>query len=85
MAQSQRKFYRTVYEVEVYSETPYPHDARELAEIDYDITDGDCNGSVKAIVVNEESDAYTTAQALMASGSDTTFFGLTEDGEDVER
>jgi hypothetical protein len=85
MTQSTRTFYRTVLEVEVYSEEPYPLSDKELAEIDYDITDGDCNGSVKAIVVNEESDAYTTAQALMASGSDTTFFGLTEDGEDVER
>lgn len=78
-----RKFYRTVIQVEVLSETPLDDDV-DLDEVYAIITHGDCSGQCKRIVDNEQVDGKTMAKLLEAQESDPCFFWLTEDGEDTE-
>lgn len=76
-----RKFYRTIVEVEVLSEEPFP-DVTDLDAIHYMVTEGDCSGKV-SIKETKEIDGKTAADLLKAQGSDPEFFMLTEDGNDV--
>jgi hypothetical protein len=79
-----RKFYRTVIQVEILSESPYTEDYN-LEAIAYDIGQGDCSGRVTDIVLNEEVDGPTMSKLLLAQGSDPGFFMLDdEELEDVE-
>ena len=74
------KYYKTVIQVTVLSENADVSnlDLEEIAEV---ITIGDCSGQKEVVEVSELT-PYECAQALIAQGSDTEFFGLTEDGED---
>jgi riboflavin synthase len=76
-----RKFYKTVITVEVLSEEPY--DETDLSQVSYDITEGHHSGVVK-ITSNEELTGKQAADELKAQGSDTDFFLLDENGDDVE-
>ena len=78
---SKRKFYRTVFVVEVLSEDPY--DPEDLSDVAVDITTGDMSGEW-GIKSSTEVDAPTMAKLLLNQRSDPGFFRLTEDGEDVE-
>lgn len=78
-----RKFYRTVIQVEILSDTPYGEDS-DLEIIAFDIGNGDCSGRVTDILRNEEVDGKTMASLLQSQGSDPGFFQLTDDGEDAE-
>jgi len=78
-----RRFHRTVLEVEVLSEEPYPVQTKELDDIAYDITEGHFNGNVEVTTV-EVIDGATAATMLIRSGSDPGFFGLDADGNDAE-
>jgi hypothetical protein len=80
---STRKFYRTVVTVEILSEDPFDG-TQDLEYIDWAITDGDCSGRKTVTVDNAELDGLAAAALLVAQGSDPEFFGLTEEGEDVE-
>ncbi len=79
---TKRKFYKTVIQVTVLSEDPF--EWKSLADVDWAITDGDCVGSVR-----QESasvlDAQQTVDALTAMGSEPSFFGLKENGNEGER
>lgn len=77
---SKREFYVTRFEVEVLSEEPYLES--DLAQIDKDITDGDCSGRVYN-KGSERVDGPTMAKLLLAQRSDPDFFNLTETGEDT--
>lgn len=79
---SARKFYRTVYTVEVLSETPITR-LLDLNEINYMITYGDCSGSIQ-IQENGEIDSTIAAKLLIAQGSDPEFFRIDENGNDIE-
>lgn len=82
MPKSERKFYKTIIQVEVLSEDPLEN-TDDLAHIHYLITGGDCSGVIKTVSINE-LDGSAAAKALLEQGSDTEFFQLTADGEDVD-
>ncbi len=81
---SSRKFYRTVITVEVLSDLPLP-DGLSLEAISNAIEQGDCSGRVITLLDNEPVDGFIMANLLQAQGSDPEFFGLTPEGEDIER
>ena len=76
-----RKFYKTIVQVEILSEEPIGEPSLET--IHYNITDGDWSG-VTLIKEQKELDGAEMANELLNQASDSSFFGLTEDGEDVE-
>ena len=79
---SKRKFYRTIIQIEVLSETPYS--STDLEKINDDITNGDQVGDVTIITDSEEMDGKTCADKLAAMGSESDFFCLTVHGHDTE-
>jgi hypothetical protein len=76
-----RKFYRTVVQVEVLSEEPYNFES--LQQTAYDIEEGDCSGTCDVIKTQVLNGKQVVA-ALDKQGSDSEFFRLNEDGNDVE-
>lgn len=76
-----RKFYKTIITIEVLSEKPY--DQTNLSEISYDVAEGACSGMVR-VTSKEELTGKQVAEALKEQGSDTEFFLLDENGDDVE-
>lgn len=79
---SPRKFYKTTYKIEILSEDLLG-DALSLEQINYLITEGECSGVVEEEVY-ETLTSVQAAQELVKQGSDPSFFGLTEAGEDSE-
>ena len=77
-----KKIHKTIIKVEVLSEEPYEHE--DLAQLAHDVTYGECSGvsEVEATSVLEGKEA---ADAIAAQGSDPEFFGIDEDGNEVER
>ena len=76
-----RKFYKTVIQVEVLSEDPFEWE--DLSDVCYAITEGDCSGKVEEIA-RKEINGKECARRLIQQESDPGFFHLTEDGEDDE-
>lgn len=79
---SKRVFYRTVIKVEVLSDEPFNY-YDDLASVSRQI-DENCSGKITDEVDNEEVDGPTMARLLMEQGSGPGFFGLTEEGGDIE-
>ncbi len=77
-----KKFYRTVVQVEILSESPY--ESSDLEQITADTDKGACSGMVTDVVRNEEVDGKKMAELLRAQGSDPGFFQLTDDGGSTE-
>jgi hypothetical protein len=77
-----RKFYRTRIVVEVLSDYQLP-DGTDLESIHYEITQGGCSG-VSAVESEREIDGREAVRALIQQGSEPAFFGLDEDGNDIE-
>ncbi len=80
---SERKFYRTIIEVEVLSEEPIGDMDMDMIKYHTDTT-GDFSGKYTTKSQDEEMDGVETARALMEQGSDPEFFGLDENGNDLE-
>lgn len=59
-----RKFFKTVYQIEVLSEEPLP-DKMSLAQVEYEITDGHYSGSI-SITETKLLTAKEAAEALIA-------------------
>lgn len=78
---SDRKFYRTVFWVEILSEEPLPDVSlkRLMAECEDGPYSGD-SGHTKT----EEIDGPKAARLLRKQGSDPAFFSLTDKGEDTD-
>jgi hypothetical protein len=76
---TERKFHRTVVQVEVLSEAPIG--PVELDALHHMITEGDCSGHVKT-VLEQELDGKQAVEALLNQASDPSFFNLTAEGED---
>ncbi len=76
-----RKFYRTVFQVEVLSESPIG--AVELDTLHHLITQGDCSGEVKT-VSRKKMDGRQAAKALLKQGSDPGFFNLDHYGNQID-
>jgi len=80
---SERKFYRTVIQVEVLSEEPYEFNG--LEQLAQDVTSGDCSGKDTTIIDNQSVTAPEMAKMLRAQGSDPGFLGLDDEGMEAER
>jgi hypothetical protein len=79
---SNRKFYRTVIEVEVLSNQEFEFDS--LESVHEAITTGDCSGDWRTTLSNSQTDGPTMAKLLIGQASDPSFFGLDEEGNDLE-
>lgn len=82
MAQSKRKFVKTVIQVTVLSEGFY--DPENLSGVHYDITNGDCSGKWE-VVKQTDLTGKQAAKELEKQGSDPAFFQLDEKGNDLEQ
>jgi hypothetical protein len=80
---SKRKFYKTVIQVEVLSETKGITDGMDLYEIANEINEGGSSGSVKEIE-QIEVDGKQMVDLLNDQGSEPEFFQLTPEGEEIE-
>lgn len=79
---TERKFYRTIIQVEVLSEKPLTGD-ENLEQIAHNIVEGDWSGQVDT-VLREEVNGQDMANLLIGQASDPGFFRLTDSGDDVE-
>lgn len=78
---SQRKFYKTVIQVTILSEDPYPV-TYNLEQIHNDIQEGDCSGVYREIE-RKEINAEIAVKELMEQGSEPEFFQLDQEGNDI--
>jgi hypothetical protein len=80
-----RKFYRTVYQVEVLSEEKFDESGGlSLTDIDEEITIGHSSGRVIKLIDNEEKTGPEMVALLQNQGSDPEFFRLDKKGNDLE-
>lgn len=77
-----KKYYKTTIVVTVLSEYEPPV-WNDLADLYYLITDGHCSGMV-ATADEIEVSAKQMALCLIEQNSDTEFFGLDEDGNEIK-
>lgn len=73
------KYYKTVIQVEILSVGPYDPDT--LADVHYDIVEGDCSGKW-SIKEQQELSRKEMSEALENQGSDPEFLLGTEDEEE---
>jgi hypothetical protein len=78
---SARRYYRTLFQVEVLSEDTSFTDT-DLDAMHEAITTGDCSGVVRVEFV-EEVDGPAMARLLLSQGSDPEFFQLDENGHEL--
>ena len=74
-------FNQTMIIVQVLSEGPLRPDLA-LSEVHDAITTGDCSGKITRVPT--EVDGPTMAKLLIEQGSDPGFFGLDEQGQEVD-
>lgn len=77
-----RKFYRTVFVIEVLSEDQIPPHI-ELETVANEIGRGGWSGEFY-VKTTEEVSGKKMAKMLIEQGSDPSFFQLTEDGKDAD-
>jgi len=77
----ERKFHRQVYVVEVLSEEELP--SMSLEELGYEISEGHCSGKFVE-TFHQEVGGPCMAKLLRGQGSDTEFFQLDENGNDLD-
>lgn len=77
-----RKFYRTVYTLEVLSEEPVP-DMASLDDLHYQTQFGEYSG-ITHRESSEEVGGATMADLLLKQGSEPGFFKLDEQGNDTD-
>jgi hypothetical protein len=78
-----RKFYKTIIQITILSEDHPVGSGMELSAINNAITDGDCSGACE-LIQEKQVCAGRMAKLLVEQGSDPGFFGLDEDGKEVE-
>lgn len=78
---SKRKFYKTIFTVEVLSED-FPVKDLSLKELAEETVHGDYSAQTE-ITKTEQLTGKEAADALVAQGSDPEFFMLDEEGNDV--
>ena len=78
-----RKFYKTVVQVEILSETPLNDNVIDLDTIHYNITEGEWSGKVSLKSIHPLN-GQEAANALRNQDSSPEFFRLTENGEDTK-
>lgn len=77
------KFMRTVVQVEILHTDDVNVPNMSLSDIAYEIQDGDCSGEFK-VVSSHKVSAKKMAQLTQAQGSDPSFFGIDENGKEIE-
>ena len=77
-----RKFFRTVFQIEVISEDPLANDWG-ITQLRHQILDGDATGSVDCIRHRQVSPKLA-AQLAISQGTDPEFLFLDEDGSEAE-
>ena len=79
---SKRKFYKTIVQIEILSETPYS--STDLEKINLDITEGSQSGKIQIITDSEEIDAKTCAKKMITEHNiESDFFSIDEHGNDL--
>ena len=82
-----KRFYRTVVQVEILSESyggeEPSFEGVSLTDIDYEIKEGECSGIVKVISTENVAPAEM-ARLLLDQGSDPSFFKLDNNGHDAD-
>ena len=79
---SNRKFYRTVIQIEVLSDEPYSYG--DLADVHYSVAERQCSARCPTMLNNEEIDGKRMAELLKAQGNEPSFFKLDAEGNDTE-
>lgn len=77
---TERKFYKTVIQVEVLSEEPLEYDT--LEDIHEAITTGDCSG-IHTVADHKEINGAECAELLKMHNSEPAFFNLDDYGNDL--
>ena len=75
-----RKFYRTVINLEILSEVPVNNASMDT--ISYQINEGSWSGKHSTFIQDQELTGKQAAQFLIHQGSDPEFFMLDEHGND---
>jgi len=77
---TKRIFYKTKIVIEILSEEP--QSVNSLADIEYDITEGNNSGSWN-VVETMELNGLACANELKSQGTDPEFFQIDDDGNDL--
>jgi uncharacterized protein YuzB (UPF0349 family) len=80
---SKRAFYRNVITITILSEEPLEKEP-SLSAIEYLITYGGCSGKTDTTISNEAVDGATMAKLLQEQHSDPSYFGLDDEGNDLD-
>lgn len=78
-----KQIYRTVIQMTVLSEYPIP-DGMDLEEIAGNCVDGDFCGKSEYKKINEPITGKRAANAVLDTGSDTEFFQMDNEGNEIE-
>lgn len=78
-----RVFYKTIITIEVLSEDPIP-DGMSVENIAKEAMEGSYSMQTLGEPIETVLNGKEAADALLEQGSDSSFFQLTEDGNDVE-
>lgn len=79
---SSRKFYKKTVQVEILMEDDKNLDGVDLTTLDFMIREGDCSAVTK-VVKSQVLNGKQAAKALLEQGSDSEFFQLTPNGQDI--
>ena len=79
-----KKYYRTVFKLEVLSDQPMAGVGFNLEEIAFEISEGHCSGMFLDEEV-EECDTKRISELLENQGSDPSFLVQEEDKEEIQR
>jgi hypothetical protein len=79
---NKKKYYKTVIHVEVLSEEPIGD--VDMQTILYQTSEGGWSGKNTTMVQDQELNGFEMARALEEQGSDPEFFGLDQNGEEIE-
>ena len=80
---AQKKLYKSVLKVVIISDEPYP-DSVNLEQVSYDITEGHNSGILEWEYLNAEVVGMEAVKEMDEQGSDYSFFGMDENGEELE-
>ena len=78
---SKKKIYKTIITVEVFSDEPI--DEISLADVVYEITDGEWVGNVTYAYKNIELTGDKAVKEIKGVGSDPDFFGMDDLGNEI--
>jgi len=77
-----KTLYRTVIQLEIISETPIEH-SMSVSEMQRECDDGEFSGSTDTVISNEPISGKAAAAKVIEQGSDTEFFNMDEDGNEI--